>query len=142
MQAGLSAYPVGKLVGAGTPDSKVVFFEPPRAENSRSTLVRYHNLLVDLCQITARRFSTLLAETAQKMVVADGEGDDREADNSGAPGAAPAARDPNGGGQARVARGGADSAAPGAAEADGGAHAAGRARGEGAEAGARTTLRR
>ena len=66
--AAFAQFPVGQLVGQGTPHCKAVFYAPPPAMAARSTKVRYHNLLVDMCQVSARKFSTLLSE---HVLVAD-----------------------------------------------------------------------
>jgi hypothetical protein len=65
MAAGLAAYPIGRLVDAGTPASRVIFARPPQPTNRR-LLVTYHNMLVDLCRVGARQFSTLLGAWAQQ----------------------------------------------------------------------------
>jgi len=58
MAAGFAQFPVGKLVDSGTKDSRVEFSEPPT--DTRERQVAYHNMLVDLCGVGARQFSTLL----------------------------------------------------------------------------------
>lgn len=58
MRAGLAKFPVGKLLDAGTSNSRVVFAAPP-LHNPLAKVV-YHNLLVDLCQVSLRRFTTEL----------------------------------------------------------------------------------
>ena len=64
MAEGFKQYPVGKLLERGTPRSRVQFTAPPRG--SRHEMVVYHNMLVDLCQVGARRFGDLLGEYAAK----------------------------------------------------------------------------
>ena len=50
---------------AGTPASRVIFARPPQPTNRR-LLVTYHNMLVDLCRVGTRQFSTLLGAWAQQ----------------------------------------------------------------------------
>jgi hypothetical protein len=87
MTAGFAQYPVGKLLDAGTNNSRVQFSEPPGPSASRGEKVRYHNQLVDLCQMTCRGFTKLLAESAEGFVDADGaaasrDGNGERADNT------------------------------------------------------------
>ena len=52
MAAGLERYPVGRLMGRGTGQSRVVFAAPPGAIDQVSQTI-YHNYLVDMCQVGA-----------------------------------------------------------------------------------------
>ena len=76
MEAGFAIYKVGKLEHAGTTNSRVVFFQPPLPSADRATKVAYNNALVDLCQMSARRFTTLLMQNAQAGAVLPGTGAD------------------------------------------------------------------
>ena len=68
MVAGFHRYPVGKLLARGTRGARVQFTAPPTS--SRVEIVAYHNNLVDLCQVGARRFGDLLATSAAKDAAA------------------------------------------------------------------------
>eukprot|EP00973_Karenia_brevis_P068500 9527575-Karenia_brevis.AAC.1 len=68
MKAGLIQYPVGRLENAGNSQPRVVFSAPPTGD--RDAQVIFHNMLMDLCQISGRRFSSLLvAETGGEHAV-------------------------------------------------------------------------
>ena len=58
MTAGFEEYPVGKLLGKGSNNSRVVFAAPPSGD--RNLIVKYHNMLVDLCQVSNREFTEAL----------------------------------------------------------------------------------
>ena len=60
MATGLLQYPIGELRDTGTHISRVVLFTPAASDLARSTQVRYHNMLMDLCQVSARKFLSLL----------------------------------------------------------------------------------
>ena len=60
MEAAFDKYPVGRLEGKGTQLSRAVFAAPPTGY--RRLKVAYHNFFVDMCRVTARKFSTILAE--------------------------------------------------------------------------------
>ena len=62
MDAGFKQYPIGKLLDRGKPNSRVQFAAPP--VGNRDATVQYHNMLVDLCQVGARRFADLLGAYA------------------------------------------------------------------------------
>ena len=66
MLAGFGKYPVGKMLDAGGTKSRVVFSKPPSHEDGRESLVSYHNMLVDLCQVGARQFRQLLDKYAEQ----------------------------------------------------------------------------
>ena len=68
MVAGFHRYPVGKLLARGTRGARVQFTAPPTS--SRAEIVAYHNNLVDLCRVGARRFGDLLATSAAKDAAA------------------------------------------------------------------------
>jgi hypothetical protein len=68
MTAGFAKYPVGKLVNAGAADAHVQFAAPPAQDATRAAKVRYHNMLVDLCQVSLRQFTTLLAQEDGRSV--------------------------------------------------------------------------
>ena len=59
MEAGFAKYPLGKLLEKGTKNSRVVFCAPPTS--GRDAITHYHNMLVDLCQVSLRQFTSLLA---------------------------------------------------------------------------------
>ena len=66
MEAGFEQHPVGKLVGKGTKESRVVFSQLPPEQASSSDKVFYHNHMVDLCRVTRRSFEQKLLLHAQK----------------------------------------------------------------------------
>ena len=59
MTAGMNKYPIGKLLDANTNNPRVVFSAPPGTRDGR---VEYHNMLVDLCHVSLRDFSSLLRQ--------------------------------------------------------------------------------
>ena len=62
MKAGFAPFPVGKLMDEATRKSAVQLAAPPTDDRER--MVQYHNMLVDLCRVTARQLTTLLHKTA------------------------------------------------------------------------------
>ena len=63
MEAGFAQYPVAKLVGKGTDSCKVVFATPPVGDRKKQIV--YHNLLVDLCMVSLRQFTSGIQEKVQ-----------------------------------------------------------------------------
>jgi hypothetical protein len=62
MQAAFKTYPIGRLENPGTATARVVFSAPP--ENDRDAKTKYHNMLVDVCQVSLREFTQALATRA------------------------------------------------------------------------------
>ena len=98
MAAGFRQYPVGKLVDAGKPTSRVTFSTPPERSALRPEKAAYHILLMGLCQVSSRRFTTLLsnhatgraipltsAVAAPEAVVQETAGNDASASSVAAP---------------------------------------------------------
>ena len=75
MAAGFKQWPVGKLVDAGTGKARVVFSKPPAGD--RDAMTHFHNMLVDLCQVSLRQFSRAL--TREGAAADDGAGTERAA---------------------------------------------------------------
>ena len=50
MVAGFQKYPVGKFVDGDSRSAHIVFAEPPLAD--RNLMMLYHNMLIDLCQVS------------------------------------------------------------------------------------------
>lgn len=55
MRAAFAKYPIATLLDEGTSRSRVVFARPP--EGNREQMTLYHNMLVDLCQVSLRTFT-------------------------------------------------------------------------------------
>ena len=70
MKAGFEKYPIGKLLEEGTIGSHVVFVAPPLGQPAHMCI--YHNLMVDLCQVSLRIFTTEMQKRSQKEEVAPG----------------------------------------------------------------------
>eukprot|EP00974_Lingulodinium_polyedra_P130811 11215302-Lingulodinium_polyedra.AAC.1 len=71
MESGFASYPVGKLLDRGNKNARVQFAAPP--SNSDPVALRvYHNNLMNLCQIGARRFADLLGAFAAKRPPPEG----------------------------------------------------------------------
>ncbi|CAK0904467.1 unnamed protein product [Prorocentrum cordatum] len=60
MAAALAQHPVGDLLEAGAPRSRVKWHAPPSAEAGREAMVKWRNLLVDMCRLTGREVRVLL----------------------------------------------------------------------------------
>ncbi|CAK0801158.1 unnamed protein product [Prorocentrum cordatum] len=60
MAAALAQCPVGDLLEVGTPRSRVQWRAPPSAAAGREAMVKWHNLLVDMCRLTGREVRALL----------------------------------------------------------------------------------
>ena len=65
MSAALAQHPIARLRDLGTSQSRIVFAAPPGPQNPVAQ-TRYHNLLVDLCQVGLRRFQTLHGDWQKK----------------------------------------------------------------------------
>ena len=59
MGASLAAFPVAKLGERGTKKTFVEFCQPPTDPKAR---VLFHNMLVELCQISLRRYGELMSD--------------------------------------------------------------------------------
>ena len=66
MTAGFKQWPVGKLVDAGKPKARVVLTRPPTQEDGREAMTKFHNMLVDLCQVSLRQCSHSLSHDCQR----------------------------------------------------------------------------
>ena len=65
MTACIKQWPVGKLVDAGTPKERVALTIPPTQEDGREAMTKFHNMLVDLCQVSFRHYSHSVSRDCQ-----------------------------------------------------------------------------
>lgn len=70
MKAGFANYPIGKLEHGGTNQSSIVLAAPPLGNPVHMRI--YHNLLVDLCQVSMRTFTSELSKRQMKEDAAPG----------------------------------------------------------------------
>ena len=71
MEAAFKQYPVGRYVNKGYRDSYVEFAAHPLCD--QQLMILYHNLLVDMCQVSARKFTTVIANNASEQGRADNQ---------------------------------------------------------------------
>ena len=64
VKAALALYPIGKLEGAGTSKSKLVFSQVPTQNAKR---VAFHNMLVDSCQVSLRQWCESLQKETERV---------------------------------------------------------------------------